>query len=546
VRESSEKTTQPTPVKAERGTSADKSSALKSPQKPSVPSGASKKSAAERTSKTADEGSPIPAPVTANAAVSLSKAGRGSTSYEEVCLEFEKEISSKAKARKEEKLAAAAASKAGSKDRDAAVPLPGKADTAAGPAATGSAPATEPTAAAGPGSKRADGEPRKKGAKSKDRDRDRDREKERPQEPKEAVEPPAVVQIKAEVAALADEMDTSLAVDTSAPVTAAPDTAPTTSTATAPGADNASDGESPVPKKRVKIASPQKKPALARRNSTDDTVAAVDALVIDPTKREAVEGMEGSEVSGKAAEEVKIAAEKGEEAEGEARGGDAGADEPTTPASALVPSLSRRSSGGRGRGPGSRSARSQAEADARQAQKQAEARVHPYVRASQNIHAVREQFALKNVFSREADRMRAVNAVYYMSELQRSANEFVPARDHSDLSVFNHRLLLQQHTPAVISEQLLLPPTHDINQAVDLLDQHVDVLYNCLKSIREKQFMSEGMSFVKLSPLLCLYSPMLTTMMCVLCRRHEGATRRSSQAAPGPRHFSGLRNCCVR
>ena len=169
-----------------------------------------------------------------------------------------------------------------------------------------------------------------------------------------------------------------------------------------------------------------------------------------------------------------------------------------TPSTGIPP---RRGGGGRGSRGGGRWANrhnntSNPAYDTKHAMKLAEARIHPYIKAIQNIHAVREHFALKNVFSREADRMRAVNAVYYMSELQRSANEFVPPRDHSELSLFNHRLLMQQHTPTVISEQLLLPPTHDINQAVDLLDQHVDVLYNCLKSIREKQYMSEGECFL--------------------------------------------------
>ena len=39
---------------------------------------------------------------------------------------------------------------------------------------------------------------------------------------------------------------------------------------------------------------------------------------------------------------------------------------------------------------------------------------------------------------------------------------------------------------------LLLPPLLLLSLAIDLLDQHVDVLYNCLKNIREKQYMSEG------------------------------------------------------
>jgi hypothetical protein len=206
---------------------------------------------------------------------------------------------------------------------------------------------------------------------------------------------------------------------------------------------------------------------------------------VDTGSRGAAEGDENGVVEAEA--EVEVEAE---------------ADSAATPAAASA--VPRRSVGGKGSrggggggGAGSRwsrngSSTNLADGDGKHSQKQAEARVHPYVWAAQNILSVREHFALKNIFARDADRMRAVNAVYYMSELQRSANEFVPARDHSEMSLFNHRLLLQQHTPSVIAEQLLLPPTHDINQAVDLLDQHVDVLYNCLKSIREKQFMSEG------------------------------------------------------
>ena len=102
------------------------------------------------------------------------------------------------------------------------------------------------------------------------------------------------------------------------------------------------------------------------------------------------------------------------------------------------------------------------------------------------------RYLVKNAFSRDSDRLRAVNTIYYMAELHRSINEFVPAQDQTAISSHNARLLLTEAGAGVVGEQILVPPSYDIAQAVDLLDQHVDVLYNCLKNIREKQYMSES------------------------------------------------------
>ncbi|KAJ1438382.1 hypothetical protein B484DRAFT_392328, partial [Ochromonadaceae sp. CCMP2298] len=97
-------------------------------------------------------------------------------------------------------------------------------------------------------------------------------------------------------------------------------------------------------------------------------------------------------------------------------------------------------------------------------------RIHPYVAAVSDVTTVRDRFCLKSVFGRESDRSKAVNAIYYMSELQRSRNELVQARDHTEFSAYNHRLLLE-HSAEGIADLLLIPPCYDVNQAVDLLDQ---------------------------------------------------------------------------
>ena len=81
--------------------------------------------------------------------------------------------------------------------------------------------------------------------------------------------------------------------------------------------------------------------------------------------------------------------------------------------------------------------------------------------------------------------------------------------------------------------------------AIDLLDQHVDVLYNCLKNIREKQYMSEGilreqtlaftssLSISKLKPLIptAATTTTTTTIAATTTTTHAAAASSSSSAA---------------
>lgn len=463
------------------------------------------------------------AAASSDSASATSVAGASKTvkpSYEETCLEFEKEISTKAKARKDEKLSGSQQTSSSASKKDSSAVSTSAPETAA--------------VVAGLSEKRSEDNLKSldKKKKTKDRDRDRDRT---PRETKELA--PATVKASAVSKDSEDEEEMwneALNIDVAA-------------AQSVPVADSGSDSDAVVTsvKKRSKTshASPVKKSNRDRdathqspRRGTVDlaapaaTTAAEEPVV--PAESEVVEAPRSAVKEGSRSPRSEVLATPKESKRTEAAvtdetaadesamvadGDENGAEDGAAGATVAAPASQRRGGGKGSRGgggsrwtqnrnststinlaaAGESEPRSYKERDSSRyadsvSLKVAEPRIHPYVKAVQNINSVRDQFALKNIFSRDADRMRAVNAVYYMSELQRSANEFVPARDHSDLSIFNHRLLLQQHLPNVIAEQLLLPPTHDINQAVDLLDQHVDVLYNCLKSIREKQFMSEG------------------------------------------------------
>lgn len=446
-------------------------------------------------------------------------------SYEETCLEFEKEISTKAKARKDEKLSGSQQTPSSAAKKDSS-------------AAGASVPEATVAALAALSEKRSEDNLKSLDKKKKNKDRDRDRT---PRETKESAPSSAPIKASAVSKDSKDEEEMwneALSIDV-------------VSAQSVPVADSGSDSDAVVSsaKKRPKTsnASPTKKSnrdresthQSPRRGSVDlpastATAAAgegpeavAESEVVEAPSRSAIKESSRSpraEVPATPKDSRRTETATADEAaaddtamavEGEENGPEDG--ERSAGATVTAPASQRRGGGKGSRGgggsrwtqnrnstssinlaaAGESEPRNYKERDSSRyadsvSLKVAEPRIHPYVKAAQNINSVRDQFALKNIFTRDADRMRAVNAVYYMSELQRSANEFVPARDHSDLSVFNHRLLLQQHLPNVIAEQLLLPPTHDINQAVDLLDQHVDVLYNCLKSIREKQFMSEG------------------------------------------------------
>lgn len=120
---------------------------------------------------------------------------------------------------------------------------------------------------------------------------------------------------------------------------------------------------------------------------------------------------------------------------------------------------------------------------------------HPSRLSNKEKKVLRERFQLGNIFTRESDIQRACHAIFCMNQLLKGqpADTSGGANGGGGGKLSAQYPFMSQDFSSIHSaHKVFIPSSAEISMFIDYLDSSSDMLYNYLKGIREKQYMSEG------------------------------------------------------
>lgn len=117
---------------------------------------------------------------------------------------------------------------------------------------------------------------------------------------------------------------------------------------------------------------------------------------------------------------------------------------------------------------------------------------HPSKLSNKEKKVLREKFQLGNIFSRESDIQRACHAIFCMNQLLKGQPAEASGGGNAGKLSAQYPFMSQDFSSIHSAHKVFIPSSAEISMFIDYLDSSSDMLYNYLKGIREKQYMSEG------------------------------------------------------